>query len=287
MNTFSGKVAVITGAASGIGRELALQLAEQNCALALLDKNEDALKQTQEAVLRLVDDCQIYAIDVGDAESMKQCAEKVDAHFGRVDVLINNAGVSLIASAGEQKLEDFHWLMNINFWGVVHGVQAFLPYLRQSDSAHIVNVSSLFGLLSLPLQSAYNASKYAVKGYTESLKMEMAGTNVHVSCVHPGGIKTDITRNLRVGNAPATVTKEQLVKDFDKLAKTSAKDAASAILNGMAKHKRRILIGADAKILDVVNRLFPGRYEKLLGFEKSVINSRNARLKAEADQDKS
>lgn len=280
MSTLQNKVAVVTGGASGIGRELALQLAEQGCKLVLIDKNEAELAKTKADVAALGTDCQVYSVDVGNADAMRECAISVQRDFGRVDVLINNAGVSLIGSAAEQKLEDFHWLMNINFWGVVHGVQSFLPFLRESDEAYIVNVSSLFGLLSLPLQSAYNASKYAVKGYTESLKMEMAGTNVHVSCVHPGGIKTDITRNIRIGNASVPVSKDQLVEDFDKVAKTTAESAAQQIITGMLKHNRRILVGADAKILDLVNRFFPGRYEKLLGFEKSVLNAKKERAKA-------
>lgn len=278
MSTLQDKVAVVTGAASGIGRELALQLAERGCHVVLIDKNEALLETTRNDVQALDVECLAFALDVGDVQAMKQCSLDVHGAFGRVDILINNAGVSLIGSAAEQKLEDFHWLMNINFWGVVHGVQSFLPYLKKSDQAYIVNVSSLFGLLSLPLQSAYNASKYAVKGYTESLKMEMAGSNVHVSCVHPGGIKTDITRNLRVGASSVAVSKDQLVEDFDKMAKTTAKSAATQIIDGMLKHNRRILVGADAKILDLVNRFFPGRYEKLLGFEKSVLKAKKAQL---------
>ena len=281
MSTLLDKVAVVTGGASGIGRELAFQLADLGCRVALIDKNEIELAKTKAEVESRGVACEIYAVDVGDVQAMADCAARVNTVFGRVDILINNAGVSLIGSAAEQKLEDFHWLMNINFWGVVHGVQSFLPYLKESDDAYIVNVSSLFGLLSLPLQSAYNASKYAVKGYTESLKMEMAGTNVHVSCVHPGGIKTDITRNIRIGNASVPVSKEALIEDFDKVAKTTAQAAAKQIIAGMLKHNRRILVGADAKILDLVNRFFPGRYEKLLGFEKSVIKA-----KAQRDQSK-
>lgn len=280
MSTLLDKVAVVTGGASGIGRELALQLAEMGCQLALIDMNEAELAKTKADVEALGRACRVYTVDVGNAEAMAACAVSVQHDFGRVDILINNAGVSLIGSAAEQKLEDFQWLMNINFWGVVHGVQSFLPFLRESDDAYIVNVSSLFGLLSLPLQSAYNASKYAVKGYTESLKMEMAGTNVHVSCVHPGGIKTDITRNIRIGKASVPVSKDQLVEDFDKAAKTTAESAAQQIIAGMLKHNRRILVGADAKILDLVNRFFPGRYEKLLGFERSVIKAKKARADA-------
>jgi butyryl-CoA dehydrogenase len=187
-------------------------------------------------------------------------------------MLFNNAGVSLIDSVENQSFDDFHWLMNINFWGVVYGTHAFLPLLKQSPQAHLVNVSSLFGLLSLPLQSAYNSSKFAVRGFTESLKMEMAGTNVSVHCVHPGGIKTNITNNAKIFTNH--VPKSKILADFNKQAKTTAEQAADVILLGIVKNKRRILIGNDAKILDRIVRWFPATYEKILGFEKGVLAKR-------------
>jgi short-subunit dehydrogenase len=271
-NNYKDNVAVVTGAASGIGKSLALKLATQGCHLALADKDIDGLLAVQQQVEHLGVNCIISALDVSDNKAFIAFAEHVFSEFSRVDMLFNNAGVSLIDSVEGQSLEDFHWLMNINFWGVVYGTNAFLPYLQKSPKAHIVNVSSLFGLLSLPLQSAYNSSKFAVRGFTESLKMEMAGTNVSVHCVHPGGIKTNITNSAKISSLH--VSKSKILEDFNKQAKTTADQAADVILAGMAKGSRRILIGADAKLLDRIVRWFPSMYEKILGFEKGVIAKR-------------
>lgn len=279
MKNFDGKVAVITGAASGIGRALAISLAKRNCKLVLADKDIAGLQQTKETILLYDVECSSHELDVSDANAFNKLALEVINQYGAVDMLFNNAGVTLVDSVSAQSLEDFHWLMNINFWGVVHGVNAFLPYLKESNEAHIVNVSSLFGLLGLPLQSAYNASKFAVRGYTESLKMEMAGSNVNVSCVHPGGIKTAITENSRVGDKALDIPKSQLIADFEKTSKTTAEQAAAEILSGIEKNHRRILVGGDAKLLDKIVRLFPSSYEKVLGFEKKVVERYKQRLK--------
>lgn len=269
---FKGKVAVITGAASGIGRALALKLAAQGCDLALVDRDVEGLFTIQEELTFFGVTCVIQDFDVSDKLAFSLFAETVVAQFSQVDMLFNNAGVSLIDSVENQSFDDFHWLMNINFWGVVYGTHAFLPYLKKSPQAHLVNVSSLFGLLSLPLQSAYNSSKFAVRGFTESLKMEMAGTNVSVHCVHPGGIKTNITNNAKISTEH--VPKSKILADFNKQAKTTAEQAADVILNGLVKNKRRILIGKDAKLLDRIVRWFPATYEKVLGFEKGVLEKR-------------
>ncbi|MFQ3193349.1 MAG: short-subunit dehydrogenase [Colwellia sp.] len=271
-NHFKGKVAVITGAASGIGKALALKLAEQGCDLALVDKDMIGLMSIQEELGLFSVRCIIEDLDVSDRQAFVGFSEKVIAQFSQVDMLFNNAGVSLIDSVENQSFDDFHWLMNINFWGVVYGSHAFLPYLKKSPDAHLVNVSSLFGLLSLPLQSAYNSSKFAVRGFTESLKMEMAGTNVSVHCVHPGGIKTNITNNAKISTEH--VPKSEILANFNKQAKTTAEQAADVILLGLVRNKRRILIGKDAKLLDLIVRWFPSTYEKVLGFEKGVIAKR-------------
>jgi short-subunit dehydrogenase len=283
MKDFKNKVAVITGAASGIGRALAINLSKRGANVVLADKNMKGLAETQKMIIALDGVASIHELDVSDADAFQSLAVEVESIYGQVHMLFNNAGVSLIDRASEQSLEDFHWLMNINFWGVVHGCKAFLPQLQKTDEAVIVNVSSLFGLLALPLQSAYNASKFAVRGYTEALRIEMCGTSVQVSCVHPGGIKTDITKNAKVKEGAMDVSQEQLNRDFDKQAKTTAEQAAEVIINGIEKQKRRILIGPDAKILDFMVRLFPARYSKLFGFEKGVINKR-LELKAEKTQ---
>jgi short-subunit dehydrogenase len=271
-NHFKGKVAVITGAASGIGKALALKLAEQGCDLALVDKDMIGLMSIQEELGLFSVRCIIEDLDVSDRQAFVGFSEKVIAQFSQVDMLFNNAGVSLIDSVENQSFDDFHWLMNINFWGVVYGSHTFLPYLKKSPDAHLVNVSSLFGLLSLPLQSAYNSSKFAVRGFTESLKMEMAGTNVSVHCVHPGGIKTNITNNAKISTEH--VPKSEILANFNKQAKTTAEQAADVILLGLVRNKRRILIGKDAKLLDLIVRWFPSTYEKVLGFEKGVIAKR-------------
>jgi butyryl-CoA dehydrogenase len=263
---------VITGAASGIGKALALKLAEQGCDLALVDKDMIGLMSIQEELGLFSVRCIIEDLDVSDRQAFVGFSEKVIAQFSQVDMLFNNAGVSLIDSVENQSFDDFHWLMNINFWGVVYGSHAFLPYLKKSPDAHLVNVSSLFGLLSLPLQSAYNSSKFAVRGFTESLKMEMAGTNVSVHCVHPGGIKTNITNNAKISTEH--VPKSEILANFNKQAKTTAEQAADVILLGLVRNKRRILIGKDAKLLDLIVRWFPSTYEKVLGFEKGVIAKR-------------
>lgn len=272
MTQYKNKTAVITGAASGIGYALAMQLAGKGCNLALIDRNVDGLAKVKHRLETQGVQCFIKDIDVSDNNAFIEFAGEVVEKFGQVDFLFNNAGVSLIDSVENQSLDDFHWLMNINFWGVVHGTTAFLPYLTKSDAAHIVNVSSLFGLLSLPLQSAYNSSKFAVRGFTEALKMEMAGTTVSVHCVHPGGIKTNITNSAKISSPH--VERSKVLDDFNKQAKTTSEQAANIILQGIDKKKRRILIGGDAKLLDRIVRWFPETYEKILGFEKGILKKR-------------
>ncbi len=272
MTQYKNKTAVITGAASGIGYALAMQLAGKGCNLALIDRNVDGLAKVKHRLETLGVQYFIKDIDVSDNNAFIEFAGEVVEKFGQVDFLFNNAGVSLIDSVENQSLDDFHWLMNINFWGVVHGTTAFLPYLTKSDAAHIVNVSSLFGLLSLPLQSAYNSSKFAVRGFTEALKMEMAGTTVSVHCVHPGGIKTNITNSAKISSPH--VERSKVLDDFNKQAKTTSEQAANIILQGIDKKKRRILIGGDAKLLDRIVRWFPETYEKILGFEKGILKKR-------------
>jgi short-subunit dehydrogenase len=274
MIKYKGSVAVITGAASGIGKALALKLAAQGCHLALVDKDQSGLEEVEQLVLSMGVKCLIENLDVADNQRFIHFANQVNEHFGGVDMIFNNAGVALIDSVENQTMEDFHWLMNINFWGVVHGTRSFLPYLKKSPQAYIVNVSSLFGLLSLPLQSAYNASKFAVRGFTEALKMEMAGTNISVHCVHPGGIKTNITNNAKISSKH--VNRSELLEDFNKQAITTSEQAVEIILGGMTENKRRILVGQDAMSLDGVVREFPDTYEDILGFEKGVIEKRKS-----------
>lgn len=278
----SGKVAVITGAASGIGRALAVQLAEHGSHLAIADIDQVGLDETKSMLASSGVSCTTHIVDVADRLAVEAFAKDVVTAHDAVHVVINNAGVTLIELAEHVSYDDFEWVMQINFWGVVYGSKAFLPYLRLQDEAHIVNVSSLFGLMALPLQSAYNASKFAVRGFTEALKMELCASPVRVSCVHPGGINTAITKNSRVGDDALAVSKEELEATFEAKALTTPDKAARIIIRGILKNKRRILVGPDARIADWVVRHFPSTYEKWLGIEREVKKRVAERQKLES-----
>ena len=279
MKDLTNKIAVVTGAASGIGRALSLQLADHGCHLAIADIDKEGLEETVALVKAKGSRCSSHIVDVGSRESVEGFAKDVVAEYGAVHLLINNAGVTLIERVEKIEYHDFEWIMQINFWGVVYGTKAFLPVMGEQSEAHIVNVSSLFGLMALPLQSAYNASKFAVRGFTEALKMELAASTVRVSCVHPGGIKTSITKNSRVGADALENSKEQLHEDFQNKALTTPEKAAAAIMKGVLTNKRRILIGPDAKIGDWIVRHFPATYERVMMIEKQV-HARVARREA-------
>jgi NAD(P)-dependent dehydrogenase (short-subunit alcohol dehydrogenase family) len=275
MSLNSDSVAVITGAASGIGRALAVRFAKAKVAgIAISDVNEAGLRETVDEVERLGAKVSSHVIDVSDFEQVQRFAYEVVRERGRVTHLINNAGVGLLGTFEQISIEDFEWLMKINFWGVVYGCKAFLPILRQQEHAHIVNVSSVFGMIAPEEQSAYCSSKFAVRGFTESLRHEMAGTSVSVSCVHPGGIKTNIARNSRLGKDTPEEWKQQGAKFFDKVARTSPNEAAEVIFEGMQTKDPRILIGTDAHAISTISRLFPRRYlailERLSGHKMSL-----------------
>jgi len=282
MKSFNQRVVVITGAASGIGRCLAVQLAQEGAQLALADMNTDGLAETRTLVEAAGAHCSVHKLDVANREAVEKFAANVVEAHGAVHVVFNNAGVTLVDTVESQSYEDFNWLMNINFWGVVYCTRAFLAYLQQVDEAHIVNVSSVFGLLAMPLQSAYNSSKFAVRGFTEALKMELAGSHIRVSSIHPGGIKTGIARNSRMNEKSIGTSQEQMKADFDANARTTADQAATIIIKGVRKNKRRILVGTDAKIMSLLTRLFPGSYEKIMGLEKGVIK-RNKERQAQSE----
>ncbi len=244
MKSFNNKVAAITGAGSGMGRTLALDLARRGCHLALSDVNEPGLAETVQQVQQIKPSIKVTAqrVDVADRVAVFAWADQVAADHGKVNLIFNNAGVGLGAAVDGMKLEDFEWLMNINFWGVVHGTQAFLPHLKAAGEGHIINTSSLFGLLAVPSQSAYNAAKFAVRGFTESLSEELRLDNgpVRVTCVHPGGIDTNIVAGGRVTPSQSLgfETVEQAARDFKRLARTSPEAMASSARRSMASSSR-------------------------------------------------
>ncbi len=262
MSYVQGKIAVITGAGSGIGRALALQLNRQGCSLYLSDINPDGLQATLGMLSRQDVPADGQVLDVADKTGMHAWAERIAAATGHVDIVINNAGVALMSTVEASSYENQEWLMGINFWGVVYGTQAFLPLLRRATQGHLVNLSSVFGLIGVPTQSAYNAAKFAVRGYTEALRQEMHGTNVHVCCVHPGGIKTNIARAARGGD-PA-VTADVRGSEFEKVARTTPEVAAKKIIGAIEKRKQRLLIGLDAAVISLLCRLFPVSYTRFI-----------------------
>lgn len=262
MKNFNGRVAVITGAGSGIGRALALELAGRGARLAVSDVNAVAVADTAASCEKLGVQAKGYVLDVADREAVHAHADEVVADFGQVNLVVNNAGVAVMATVEEMTYEDFDWIMGINFWGVIHGTKAFLPHLIASGEGHLVNVSSVFGLVGVPTQSAYNATKFAVRGFTEALRQEMqiAKRPVGVSCVHPGGIRTNIARDAR---SAGDIPDEKKASDFAKIARTSPENAAKTILRGVERDRARILIGADAHVIDAAPRVLGSTYQTL------------------------
>ncbi len=258
MKNFRDKVIVITGAGSGIGRALAQNFAGQGARLALSDVNQANVEETA----RLCgNEALTDTLDVSDREAVYAYADKVHKHFGAVHIVINNAGVTVSDTVADTRYEDFEWLMGINFWGVVYGTKAFLPYLQQADEAHVVNISSIFGIIAFPNQAAYNASKFAVRGFTEALRHEMEGSSVLPICVHPGGIKTNIARNARFyKDFDGNTNHDQTAADFEQIAKTTPEQAAETIIKGIRNNNPRVLIGGDAWLLDRIQRNAPVRY---------------------------
>ena len=264
MSFLSTGVAIVTGAGSGIGRALAQRLATGGSALAIADIDEAGLQETAHSLGKNSKLVTAHVVDVAKEESVKSFASDVNSRHGRVTLLINNAGVALHGDFEEISLDDLRWLMDINFWGAVYGVKYFLPMLKREPRAHIVNLSSVFGLIAPAGQAAYSASKFAVRGFTEALRHELAHSNVCVSCVHPGGIRTPIAQHARLGAATPAARREQSISRFQKLARTPPETAAAVILRGVERREPRILIGMDAYQIDVLQRLRPATYWKSL-----------------------
>jgi short-subunit dehydrogenase len=265
VKTLDDKVVVITGAGSGIGRSLALNLARRGSLLALSDVDEAGLAETVAQVTRAgAIRVRSDRLDVADRDAFARYALDMVQEFGRVNVVINNAGVALAGDFNDLDYNDIDWLVGVNFWGVVHGTKEFLPHLIASGDGHVVNLSSLFGLVSMPGQSMYNATKYAVRGMTEALREEMliAGHPVGVTAVHPGGIKTAIARNARVS---AKENKEATAQLFDeKLARMTPERAAEIIVNGILKNRARVLVGIDAHAMHHFAKLLGSRYQDVI-----------------------
>jgi butyryl-CoA dehydrogenase len=278
MKQFSGKVAAITGAGSGIGRGLALELAAEGCHLALSDVDDAGLAETVTMVEQATGDrgsvragvkVSSARVDVVDREAVDAWAAATGDEFGQVNLIFNNAGVALSANVSAMTYESFRWLMDINFWGVVHGTLAFLPHLRASGDGHVVNISSVFGLLGIPTQSAYNSAKFAVRGFTDALRTELdiEQCGVSATTIHPGGIRTNIARNARFEFAEheEAVDAEQAAVDFERITRTTPEKAARLILGAVRKNKRRALIGPDAHLFDAAARISPRASQWALG----------------------
>ncbi len=265
---FQKSAAAITGASSGIGRALALELAARGCDLALADLNlaglESLAKEIAASHARRVT---VRQVDVGDPRQIQSFAEAAIADFPNLGILINNAGVALLGQFEEYDQSQLEWLMGINFWGVVHGTRAFLPHLRGRPQAHIVNISSIFGIIAPAGQTAYCAAKFAVRGFSEALRHELAMSNspVRLSVVHPGGVKTNIARKARAGVYLRETPGENEIGDrFEQMARTTPAAAALRIVRGIERNEPRILIGGDARLLDMIQRFRPATYWSLL-----------------------
>ena len=296
---YANHVAAITGAGSGMGRELALHLAKMGCHLALSDINPEPLAQTKALLVGYAVKVTTTVLDVSDNKAVEAWADSVMAEHGKVNFIFNNAGVALYSTVEGSSISELEWVMDINFWGVVYGTKAFLPLIKNSvkeseidtgkkdskarqfnEHGHIINISSLFGLTAQPSQSAYNASKFAVRGFTESLRQELdiQRCGVSATCVHPGGIKTNIANSARGNDSISDLgmrSGSKAISSFNKFLKFDASAAAWIILQATATNEPRCLIGNDAKMMDAVQRVFPSRYGQVL----NDINKLSRKLK--------
>ena len=263
MQGFAGKVAVVTGAGSGIGQALAVELGRSGAHVAISDIDTEGLAVTEERLKAIGAQVKSDRLNVTEREAFQLYADGVAEHFGKVNQIYNNAGIAFSGDVEVSQFKDIERVMDVDYWGVVNGTKAFLPHLIASGDGHVVNVSSLFGIFSVPGQAAYNSAKFAVRGFTEALRQEMALAKhpVKVTCVHPGGIKTAIARNATVAEG---LDQKALAETFDrKLANTTPQRAAKIILEAVRKDKARVLVGPDAKILDVIVRITGSGYQKL------------------------
>ena len=268
MTAIRGAAAAVTGAASGIGRALALELAARGSDLALADRDEAGLQSVAAEIAKAHSlDVTVHRVDVGEPSQIEAFAQAAISAHPSLNIVVNNAGVALLGQFDEIDQAQMDWLMNINFWGVVHSTRAFLPHLARQSEAHIVNLSSIFGIIAPPGQTAYAAAKFAVRGFSESLRHElaMAKSPIRLSVVHPGGVATNIARNSRTGTGMTdNARRAQTIERFDKLARTTPAAAALRIIKGIEKNAPRILIGNDARFMDLLQRFRPGTYWAVL-----------------------
>ncbi|MCX2982083.1 SDR family NAD(P)-dependent oxidoreductase [Halieaceae bacterium IMCC14734] len=265
MNTLEGKVVALTGAASGIGRCLAIELAEKGSHLAIADVDEQGLQQTLELLPKEAK-ASLHIVDVSNRERVYSWADEVVKEHGHVDCIINNAGVASSMTIEDISYEDFEWVFDIVFYGVLYGTKAFLPYLKQRPDAHIVNISSVNGFFPFPTNGPYNCAKHAVKALNQTLLQELRHTSVNVTSVHPGGIKTNIVRNSRFAEGTESgEAAQKKIEGFDRMAGTTPEKAASIIIKGMLKNRKRQLVGVDAVIIDLLVRLMPQGFSDLVG----------------------
>jgi short-subunit dehydrogenase len=283
MKVITGKVAAVTGAGSGIGQHIAILLAKEGCDLALSDINEAGLAETVELLKNANVKVTSKKVDVSKLAQVSAWAKAAEKEHGKVNIIVNNAGVAMGSTVEGMSYADLKWMMDINFWGVVYGTKEFLPLLKRSGDGHIVNISSLFGLTSQPSQSAYNASKFAVRGFTEALRQELDIQKCGVSstCVHPGGIRTNIANAARKSDSVSSLGMdiEKSSADFNKMLRIPPEEAARQIVQAIRHDQRRLLIGNDAKFLDLVQRLMPQGYQKIVGTAMKMQSRASAKKK--------
>ena len=280
MKIYRNKVAVVTGAGNGIGRHLAIQLAQAGAHLALSDVNLNALNET----VRLLPPgvrARAYQVDVASKEQVFSHAAEVRRDFGTAHFIFNNAGVSLSGTIEHSTIEEIEWQVGINLWGVIYGTKAFLPMLLQQRDGHIVNVSSIFGMVGYPCKGAYNVSKFGVRGWTECLWQELRGTGVRAVCVHPGGIRTEIGQTARL-SVNADHTERQAMALSERMLVTPPQDMARAILDGVARGKQRIVYGNKARTLSLLQRWLPESYGTVLRWLQRIAGA-DARVTVTGD----
>lgn len=264
MRNLEGKVAVVTGAASGIGRETALALAQKGCRVAVCDLNEDGLAETKRLLEAETSDVTTHRVDVSKRSEMEAFAEAVlDAH-GPASIVVNNAGVTIIASFEEHSIEDIEWILGINLWGVIYGCKFFLPQLKRAGEGHIVNVSSIFGVIAPPDQTSYCMSKFAVRGLSESLRGEVAEHHIGVTSVHPGTIQTNIVKAARFLDPETKQTvRDRILRTFDRFG-TGPEVVAERIIQAIENNSPRVVVTKEAHLADVLKRVMPATTDGLV-----------------------